>query len=270
MKKLTVRRAGARGDVLLATSILPALKASCDELYFSTRPACAHVLTDHPSLTGVIGLDETIGDLIDLDDAYEREPLTHIVEAYCKIAGVTTDESARPFLRGVVEVPGLYDVIIHPTVSWESRTLPAIFWQRLAWLFEDAGKRVAVIRTHNELKLTGDADDYCDVSIKGVGSLIASSRVFIGADSLPMHISATTKTPIVGLFTIALPKYRYPWKRDEKLFTGISASVACVGCLHREKPPVRFAECRLDDGLKNQCIKAFDAEEVFKSAMAYL
>lgn len=270
MKKLTVRRLGARGDVLLATAILPALRERCDELYFSTQPACAHVLTGHPALTGVIGPRDSMGDLIVLDDAYEREPLTHIVEAYCKAAGVVLSESVQPFLRGVVEVPQLYDVIIHPTVSWASRTLPLIFWQRLAWHFADAGKRVAVIRTRNEPKLTGDTDDYCDVSIKGVGSLIASSRVFIGADSMPMHIAATTKTPIVGLFTIARPKYRYPWKRDEKLFTGILANVACAGCLHREPPPVRFAECRLDAALKNQCVESFNVDEVFKAAMAYL
>lgn len=267
---ITVRRSGARGDVLLATSILPALKEKHGEVYFSTRPENASLLAGHPVLAGIIGPQEVKGDLIDLDDVYEREPKMHIVSAYAKAARVDEAETVQPFLHGVKSVPGVYDVIIHPTTSWPSRTLPLIFWQRLAWFCEDKKLRAAVVRSRNEPKLSGGLDEYVDLSFKAIAGLVTSSRVFIGADSLPLHLAATTQTPIVGLFTVALPKYRHPWKRDERLFRGILANVACVGCLHREAPPVRFAACRLDDELKNQCVRAFDPAFVFAEAMEFL
>ncbi len=270
MKTLTLRRSGARGDVLLATALLPALREKCDEIYFSTRPENILLLNGHPSLAGIIGAQDAHGELIDLDDVYEKEPRMHIVRAYAQAANVPEEETVQPFLNDVKSVPGLYDVLIHPGVSWVSRTLPVIFWQRLAWTCIDAGLRIAVVRTHNEPKLTGELDEYVDVSPKGVASLAGSSRVFIGPDSLPMHLAATTQTPIIGLFTVALPKYRAPWKRDERLFRGILANVECVGCLHRETPPVRFAECRLDAGLKNRCVDAFDPAFVFAEAKEFL
>lgn len=270
MKTATLRRHGARGDVLLATSLLPALKVHYDELYFSTHPACAPLLVGNQYVKEIIGPKDVRGELVDLDDAYEKEPRMHIVSAYAKAADIPEVVTVQPFLNGVKSMPGLYDVVIHPTLSWASRTLPVIFWQRLLWRCVDKGLRVAVVRTHNEPKLSGDHDDYVNLSLTGVAGVIASAKVFIGADSLPMHLAATTQTAIVGLFTIALPKYRYPWKRDEKLFRGILANVECVGCLHRETPPVRFAECRLDDGLKNRCVSAFDAEYVFNEAMEFL
>jgi len=270
VKTVTVRRSGARGDVLLATALLPALKEKYDEVFFSTRTENILLLLGHPSLTGVLSVNDVRGDLIDLDDVYEKTPLTHIVSAYAKAAGIAESDTAQPFLNDVRSMAAVYDVVIHPTVSWPSRTLPVIFWQRLAWAAVDAGLRVAVVRARSEPKLSGDIDEYVDLMPKGVAGLIASSRVFIGADSLPMHLAATTQTPIVGLFTVALPKYRYPWKRDERLFRGITADVECVGCLHREAPPVRFTECRLDAGLKNRCVSAFDVNEVFCVAKEFL
>ena len=42
--------------------------------------------------------------------------------------------------------------------------------------------------------------------------MIARSRLFVGGDTGPLHIAATTATPIVGLYGPTLAERSAPWR----------------------------------------------------------
>ena len=69
-------------------------------------------------------------------------------------------------------------------------------------------------------------------------ALIERSRLFVGGDTGPLHIAATTRTPIVGIYGPTLAARSAPW-RDPALATESVSSRACragrasSGCAHQ-------------------------------------
>lgn len=61
-------------------------------------------------------------------------------------------------------------------------------------------------------------------------AIIASSRVFVGVDSGPMHVAATTATPIVAVFGPNVPETSGPWSDR---VTIIQEAVDCRPCDQR-------------------------------------
>ena len=72
-------------------------------------------------------------------------------------------------------------------------------------------------------------------------ALIGRSRLFIGGDTGPLHIAATTKTPIVGIYGPTLPARSAPW-RDPSIPTESLevAGLACRPCDQRACAPGDF------------------------------
>ncbi|MEO5896101.1 MAG: glycosyltransferase family 9 protein [Vicinamibacterales bacterium] len=54
--------------------------------------------------------------------------------------------------------------------------------------------------------------EFGEFNLSELRSLIARSRLFIGGDTGPLHIAATTATPIVGLYGPTLPARSAPWR----------------------------------------------------------
>jgi len=54
--------------------------------------------------------------------------------------------------------------------------------------------------------------EFGEFDLSELRSLIARSRLFIGGDTGPLHIAATTGTPIVGLYGPTLPARSAPWR----------------------------------------------------------
>jgi lipopolysaccharide heptosyltransferase II len=70
--------------------------------------------------------------------------------------------------------------------------------------------------------------DAGDFDLRELRALVARSRLFIGGDTGPLHIAATTDSAIVGLYGPTLPARSAPW-RDPSLVTE-SVEVADLGC----------------------------------------
>jgi lipopolysaccharide heptosyltransferase II len=51
-----------------------------------------------------------------------------------------------------------------------------------------------------------------EINLQELRALVARSRVFIGGDTGPLHIAATTRTPIVGLYGPTLTERSAPWR----------------------------------------------------------
>jgi heptosyltransferase I len=54
--------------------------------------------------------------------------------------------------------------------------------------------------------------DFGNFGLAELRSLVERSRLFIGGDTGPMHIAATTRTPIVGIYGPTLPARSAPWR----------------------------------------------------------
>lgn len=120
----------------------------------------------------------------------------------------------------------------------------------------DAATRIAA---DTRRALGGAADrivDFGEFGLPELRALISRSRLFIGGDTGPLHIAATTATPIVGLYGPTLPARSAPW-RDPAIPTESLevAGLACRPCEQRVCAPGDF-----------RCLTTLQPEEVVSAA----
>ena len=69
--------------------------------------------------------------------------------------------------------------------------------------------------------------DFGDIDLAELRALIERSGLFVGGDTGPLHIAATTRTPIVGIYGPTLAARSAPW-RDPALATeSVDVAAAC-------------------------------------------
>jgi ADP-heptose:LPS heptosyltransferase len=80
-----------------------------------------------------------------------------------------------------------------------------------------------------------------DVSLGELRALLDRAVLYIGGDSGPLHIAATSTVPIVGLYGPTLPVRSEPW-RDRSLVTESveTTGLACRPCDQRTCAPGDF------------------------------
>jgi ADP-heptose:LPS heptosyltransferase len=93
-------------------------------------------------------------------------------------------------------------------------------------------------------------------SLKASAGLIASSRLFIGCDTGPLHVAVAVGTPVVALFGAADPKRTGPF---EALQHVVTHPVHCSPCRRRT--------CNVDG---HPCMRDLDVGLVFERARARL
>ena len=89
--------------------------------------------------------------------------------------------------------------------------------------------------------LASSVPDTGDVDLSELRSLIARAAVYIGGDSGPLHIAATTETPIVALLGPTLAERSMPW-RDPRYFSEAVdvGALPCRPCRQRVCAPGDF------------------------------
>jgi len=95
-----------------------------------------------------------------------------------------------------------------------------------------------------------------------IKALIAEAALFVGPDSGPMHIAASTMTPIVAYFGPTLPAHFAPWRPDTEMrgrTAILQKDLACRPCKQRE--------CLTADV---RCLRMISAEEVFSACLPFL
>lgn len=98
--------------------------------------------------------------------------------------------------------------------------------------------------------------DFGDIDLSELRALIGRSGLFIGGDTGPLHIAATTRTPIVGIYGPTLEERSAPW-RDRTLATeSVSAGrLPCRPCEQRVCEPGDF-----------RCLTGIDPDRVLAAA----
>lgn len=83
--------------------------------------------------------------------------------------------------------------------------------------------------------------EFGDFDLAELRALVTRSRVFIGGDTGPLHVAATTRTAIVGIYGPTLPVRSAPW-RDPSIPTAAVevAGLPCRPCEQRVCAPGDF------------------------------
>jgi heptosyltransferase-3 len=245
----TVQRSGALGDVIMLTPVLKKLHQKHGKLRLLThRPEGVHGL---PFITE-IALPGLAVPNINFDLVYEREPNLHPVLAYAEAAGIELELWERqPHVAFAQDSPINFvkpnTVILHPAISWASRTFSPDFWGEVIAALHDEGYRTITLGgAHTAIAGLASSYDLVEcTTLPEAAKLISRAALFIGPDSGLMHVAGATSTPIVGLFTSVDPLVRLPW-RNSKLGAGcvaVTANIECVGCLARRPAPWTTEPC---------------------------
>jgi ADP-heptose:LPS heptosyltransferase len=105
---------------------------------------------------------------------------------------------------------------------------------------QDAARAI-VARVGERLGAAAQAVSHPDFDIAELRSLTARAAVYIGGDSGPLHIAATTTVPIVALFGPTLAERSMPW-RDPQWFAEAldGGPLPCRPCHQRTCVPGDF------------------------------
>jgi ADP-heptose:LPS heptosyltransferase len=120
----------------------------------------------------------------------------------------------------------------------------------------DAAERIATAARRALGSAANRVLDFGEFDLAGLRALIERSRLFIGGDSGPLHIAATTSTPIVGIYGPTEPARSAPW-RDPRLAT---ESVEVAGL------PCRPCDQRVCEPGDFRCLTTLKPEEVLSAA----
>lgn len=123
------------------------------------------------------------------------------------------------------EIPNRKYVVIHPVVTWESRTWREENWIKLTETLQEKGFDVVAIGKDSSetgffhvqkpvfnLQTTNLINLLNKTSISDCWHLINGAECFVTMDSGLMHLAGTTNTSIVHLGSSIIPEFRIPWR----------------------------------------------------------
>ncbi len=244
-RKILVRRGGARGDVILITPILQALRKlnPKDKIFVAT--GCPEVLQNNPHVTRVVGQDTKalLADpdmtLIDLDMAYESRPNVPIIDAYAEVAGVVVCAAQPQLYPSETDrllayqrvAPGRTFAVIHPGLipGWVGRQVPIGRFVPVVEHLKRRGLEVVLVGDGSTPDIGQDID-LRNIPFQQLVSVMERAVVFVGLDSMPLHVAQARNIRVVGLFGSIDPALRLI-RPDRSI--GITAkNVGCLGCHH--------------------------------------
>lgn len=280
-------RDGAMGDVLMLTPIVRELFArhggdiaidiaTQARVVFDHSPYVRQVLAPKSLKRGI----HTYDVVIDFNEVYERSPNTHPVDVYGKwVFGTAafdkkldlhpSPEDVRIMDAVVSKIDRPYLVVHHLSHEWPNREVDVSVWQTLlkGLVDQDSFKIIYVGVERDHAQITGPhvEDHRGRYSIQQLSLLIAKSAGFIGGDSGPSHIAATTHAPMAVFYTCAHHEARMPLRQGGR-FMPIAPDVDCYGCLTSRPIPRPGYFCHRGD---NACVHAFDREDVTRRVLNF-
>ena len=293
--RILVDRRKAVGDLLMITPVLRELRKRYNEAYIQVVTEEVIVLENNPHINNVVHPDNMNSTdpwdvYLNLNDAYEKNITSHYVDAYMHRAFgtdidaidrslelVTTVDERDAVNEALEQIGNDYIVVHMRRWAWENKNIDPTIWTMLfAWLEASYPEtKIVSVGAQYDMRSPGEQGSrYVDLveqlSLGEIRHLIANAKCFIGGDSGPYHIAATTDTPILVLLSHLAPEQILPW-RDGEFGKGVSvvqSSVPCVGCYARQTPPVRNLTCENPE--QWACSKQFDFKSITDALDAIL
>jgi lipopolysaccharide heptosyltransferase II len=177
---------------------------------------------------GVRPNDQIVVVHVSAGNPFRRWPIEHFVALIAKLAG---GDSKRRFV--VTSGPSEGDAASR--VIAEARSA----------LGEDAAERVISCG---------------EFSLAELRALFDRAALYIGGDSGPLHIAATAKVPIVGLYGPTLPERSAPWRSDRYPTASVDVGeLPCRPCDQRVCAPGDF-----------RCLTRIQPEQVLEACLRVL
>jgi ADP-heptose:LPS heptosyltransferase len=283
--QILVRRRAALGDVIMSTGVVRELKYRyhCDIDIATEFPN----VYDHNTNVRAIYHTEAMPDpanydlYINLDDAYESNPLNHYLDSYFYRAFGSTPvinknpelfptEFDEEFMNSFYQDNELDKYIVIHIRQWYW-ALKNMSWDTWYEIFE----KLFIERTDFKIVCVGTSQDgfvdhplFVDardkLSVQQQKLLMDNADCFVGIDSGPYHIASAATTNIVSLHTHLLPERIIP---QNKLVTPILSKIDCVGCNDNQQRPIRQVICKHGD---YRCSNNFDADQITQAILNYL
>ena len=184
----------------------------------------------------------------------------------CFVPGDAAEARVDALLRTTGLQAGEF-IHVHPASRWRFKCWPA---QRNAELIErlSTGTRVALTAAPDAREMSFIEEVVSrtrakpvnlagQLSIKELGALTARARLFIGVDSMPMHLAAAMGTPAVALFGPSGEQEWRPWRVAHRVVTSNHPCRPCGndGC---------------GGGKVSECLTTLGVEEVWAAARELL
>lgn len=275
-ERILIKRAAAVGDVLLLTPVLRAIRETYPSSEIDVVSMFPDLFRGNPNVYRRLLYsephpgEEYYDKMYNLDLAYEREPSKHIVEAYADACGVAVS-SFRPELFpnrdedlwAVNSVPRDPFIAFHTGITlWPGRNWAQARFQEVGSHFRSKGYKIVLVGNAVTPAIGCEADLRGKTTVHTLYSVLKQAKLFIGIDSLPMHLAVAAGIPIVAVFGCIAPEYRLP--PGDPLFRGMTAEgLACLGCHHFLPAPRVSCGC-LRQGV--YCMDRLKADRVIAAA----
>lgn len=217
-RTVLVNRRGARGDVLMLTPALHALRTKWPLAHITVATDCPEMLTGLDSVDATATVASASPRAYDhayqLDLTYEALPGVHITQAYADALGVTLppkwriEMAATPadLAWGCTVARGLRVALIHAGLStWPGKQWPLDRFEAVTtWLRSQGWFTIAV--GASDSPLAG-----CDDTVAGATTpqqlyaLCQHAALFVGIDSMPQHVASAALLPSVILYGTTNP-----------------------------------------------------------------
>jgi ADP-heptose:LPS heptosyltransferase len=243
---ILIRRADAWGDVLLLTPILRSLKIQrpLSPIWIETN--CGEVFRGNPNVARYERRIQPTTDTlcIDLNGSYEAMTDMHILDAYEHFTRTMLGGGFKLLNRNLEIFPNDTEqnkarvqmaedapwVVLHiGPVCWRSKEWGLPRFHALTAMLIGRGWKVALVGATK----TGHCG--CTIDFRGVttihemAAIILRADLFIGLDSLPLHVAQAVGTPTIGLFGVTSSKFILTDPRA----IGIDSDAETAGLRHR-------------------------------------
>lgn len=240
---IVLKRTAAFGDVLLTTPVIRALKAKHPLSLIYVETSCPQIFDRNPHVKQASRQIPKMADamVFNLDMTYEAKTNIHIVNAYaqkCSLGDDLSDNrteffpSGRDVIKAQELMPddGKWAAIHAGPSTWRSKEWPQERWANVIEGLRGTGLKILLVGSHGK-PLPNELDMRGRTNIHEMAALIKRAALFIGLDSLPMHISQAVGTPTVGLFGVTDPQWIMT---NGSRHIGVCGNTESFGIRHRK------------------------------------
>ncbi len=283
--QILVRRRAALGDVIMSTGVVRELKKRYQCL-IDIATEFPNVFDNNPHVRAIYHTnampDPANYDLyINLDNAYESNPVNHYLDSYFYRAfGTSTVDTQEPELFTSNQDAEIVNNFFQNNIIDEYIVVHIRQWhwplKNMSWdTWYKVFEILFSVRTDFKIVCVGTAQDgyvehplFVDardqLNLQQQRLLMDHARCFVGIDSGPYHIAAASQTHMISLHTHLLPERIVP---QHKPSTAIKADIDCVGCNDNQARPVAQVVCKHGDF---RCSNSFNADRIAHNILEIL
>jgi len=274
LNRLILKRTTALGDVLLTTPIVHALREKKPDWEIIIATSHPFIYRDNPDVNYIVPPDHEWVEskdceaFYDLDLSYEMRPDTGILKAYAGACNVNVKdprprvylrEQNRSFASNLLSDSCKWTVIHTGPKGWPGGDWPWERFSEVAEALQKKGLKVVLIGNTPPDPIKCDLDLRHKTSFHNLAAILERSSLFVGIDSMPLHLAQAFKKPCVGVFGCVDPSHILIEDPFVRGVTADQSTVSCLGCHHRGTFPKTVGICDKD---KVYCMEKLPSEKV--------